>query len=278
MNHALRRAMLWRGLWRWASGTREAEQGSRAFTDGGRRTDSRPSGPQPPRIDPFHALARTCTDTVAPAPVPAGTDMRNPTAAADEVRFSLDYGQCWQVRGWFAVMMGRQHSFKLYACLCLCLMGCGRCWQVPGAGWGLCHCCCRPAQLRRQLCASGSCPTDWRNMHLSRDSIRTESLEACYTMNLSTKSACVSFPQSVPLNVALYVDNIRIEPDGQRARVIVHGRACHNTTNPKCSLGPDSSTENPGGGRESRPVGLGPPCCLPPRVPARPHVLCARLV
>ncbi|KAG2441862.1 hypothetical protein HXX76_003470 [Chlamydomonas incerta] len=41
--------------------------------------------------------------------------------------------------------------------------------------------------------------------------------------------------QSVPLSVALLVDNVRIEPDGQRPRVILHGRSCRNTTNPKCS-------------------------------------------
>lgn len=42
------------------------------------------------------------------------------------------------------------------------------------------------------------------------------------------------------------MDNIRIEPDGQRPRVLVHGRACRNTTHPKCTLGPaDASGATP---------------------------------
>lgn len=38
-----------------------------------------------------------------------------------------------------------------------------------------------------------------------------------------------------PLEKALLVDNIRIEPDGQRPRVLVHGRACRQNLSPKCS-------------------------------------------
>ncbi|KAG2489020.1 hypothetical protein HYH03_012458 [Edaphochlamys debaryana] len=49
--------------------------------------------------------------------------------------------------------------------------------------------------------------------------------------------------QSVPLSVAMLVDNVRIEPDGQRPRVVVHGRACRNTTNPKCVHEGQSASE-----------------------------------
>eukprot|EP00798_Chlamydomonas_sp_ICE-L_P015566 gene15566-21663_t len=41
--------------------------------------------------------------------------------------------------------------------------------------------------------------------------------------------------QKVPLTTALLVDNIRIEPDGQRPRVIVHGKACRQPASMKCS-------------------------------------------
>mmetsp|Transcript_15969 Transcript_15969/g.34497 ORF Transcript_15969/g.34497 Transcript_15969/m.34497 type:complete len:890 (+) Transcript_15969:138-2807(+) len=40
---------------------------------------------------------------------------------------------------------------------------------------------------------------------------------------------------SIPLFTALVVDNIRIEPDGQRPRVVVHGKACRRSSNPNCS-------------------------------------------
>lgn len=39
----------------------------------------------------------------------------------------------------------------------------------------------------------------------------------------------------VPLDTAMLVDNIRIEPDGQRPRVLVHGRECRKDMDPKCS-------------------------------------------
>ncbi|GAX79116.1 hypothetical protein CEUSTIGMA_g6556.t1 [Chlamydomonas eustigma] len=41
---------------------------------------------------------------------------------------------------------------------------------------------------------------------------------------------------TVPLNTAFFVDNIRIEPDGQRPVVVIHGLACDQAYNPKCSL------------------------------------------
>lgn len=40
---------------------------------------------------------------------------------------------------------------------------------------------------------------------------------------------------TVPLETALNVNNIRVEPDGQRPRVLVHGSACSKDRNPKCS-------------------------------------------
>lgn len=51
----------------------------------------------------------------------------------------------------------------------------------------------------------------------------------------------------VPLKSALLVDNIRIEPDGQRAWVVIHGRACEVGTDParaKCTV---NSTAQPVG-------------------------------
>eukprot|EP00197_Chlamydomonas_leiostraca_P003012 CAMPEP_0202867564 /NCGR_PEP_ID=MMETSP1391-20130828/9502_1 /ASSEMBLY_ACC=CAM_ASM_000867 /TAXON_ID=1034604 /ORGANISM="Chlamydomonas leiostraca, Strain SAG 11-49" /LENGTH=890 /DNA_ID=CAMNT_0049547617 /DNA_START=70 /DNA_END=2742 /DNA_ORIENTATION=- len=45
--------------------------------------------------------------------------------------------------------------------------------------------------------------------------------------------------QSVPLSEALMVDNIRIEPDGQRPRVVVHGRRCRKGMSDKCFYGAD---------------------------------------
>eukprot|EP00878_Enallax_costatus_P010257 GHUV01010707.1.p1 GENE.GHUV01010707.1~~GHUV01010707.1.p1 ORF type:complete len:710 (+),score=160.81 GHUV01010707.1:152-2131(+) len=42
--------------------------------------------------------------------------------------------------------------------------------------------------------------------------------------------------RTVPLSVAMYVENIRIEPDGQRPKVLLHGKACRKPANPKCSL------------------------------------------
>ncbi|KAG1664895.1 hypothetical protein FOA52_006241 [Chlamydomonas sp. UWO 241] len=41
---------------------------------------------------------------------------------------------------------------------------------------------------------------------------------------------------SVPLETAMFVENIRIEPDGQRPRVVVHGSACDKSVSDKCSL------------------------------------------
>uniref|UniRef100_A0A383W6M8 VPS10 domain-containing protein n=1 Tax=Tetradesmus obliquus TaxID=3088 RepID=A0A383W6M8_TETOB len=41
--------------------------------------------------------------------------------------------------------------------------------------------------------------------------------------------------RTVPLQTALYVENIRIEPDGQRPKVLLHGKACRKTSDPKCS-------------------------------------------
>lgn len=40
----------------------------------------------------------------------------------------------------------------------------------------------------------------------------------------------------MPLSTALLVENIRIEPDGQRPMVLVHGRACTADMHPKCSI------------------------------------------
>lgn len=42
--------------------------------------------------------------------------------------------------------------------------------------------------------------------------------------------------KSVPLSPALLVENIRIEPDGQRPKVVVHGRACTTDMHPECTL------------------------------------------
>lgn len=39
----------------------------------------------------------------------------------------------------------------------------------------------------------------------------------------------------VPLSEALLLDNIRIEPDGQRPRVILHGRRCRKSISPLCA-------------------------------------------
>jgi hypothetical protein len=41
--------------------------------------------------------------------------------------------------------------------------------------------------------------------------------------------------RAVPLQTALYDENIRIEPDGQRPKVLIHGKACRKTANPKCA-------------------------------------------
>ena len=47
--------------------------------------------------------------------------------------------------------------------------------------------------------------------------------------------------QRVPLKVAMLVDNIRIEPDGQRPRVIVHGTGCRKSASAKCGHETDST-------------------------------------
>lgn len=41
--------------------------------------------------------------------------------------------------------------------------------------------------------------------------------------------------KTVPLDTALAVDNIRIESDGQRPKVLIHGKACRKSDHPKCS-------------------------------------------
>ncbi|GFR45937.1 hypothetical protein Agub_g7400, partial [Astrephomene gubernaculifera] len=54
--------------------------------------------------------------------------------------------------------------------------------------------------------------------------------------------------QSVPLSEALLVENVRIEPDGQRPTVLVHGRACRKSdASPKCSGGAEDTSFAPGG-------------------------------
>lgn len=40
----------------------------------------------------------------------------------------------------------------------------------------------------------------------------------------------------LPLNVCCRVTcGCRIEPDGQRPKVLIHGKACRKTANPKCA-------------------------------------------
>lgn len=52
---------------------------------------------------------------------------------------------------------------------------------------------------------------------------------------------------SVPLDSALLVENIRIEPDGQRPRVLVHGRACRKSMDPKCDYDANDQRSAPEG-------------------------------
>ncbi|KAI8465440.1 MAG: hypothetical protein J3K34DRAFT_525363 [Monoraphidium minutum] len=45
----------------------------------------------------------------------------------------------------------------------------------------------------------------------------------------------------VPLEAALTVENIRIEPDGQRPKVLIHGKACRKNSHPNCSYEADDT-------------------------------------
>ncbi|GBF87767.1 hypothetical protein Rsub_00478 [Raphidocelis subcapitata] len=45
----------------------------------------------------------------------------------------------------------------------------------------------------------------------------------------------------VPLESALTLENIRIEPDGQRPKVLLHGRACRRSAHPNCSYAADDT-------------------------------------
>jgi hypothetical protein len=49
---------------------------------------------------------------------------------------------------------------------------------------------------------------------------------------------------AVPLATALSVENIRIEPDGQRPKVLVHGRACTLDAHPKCSIASNTTARS----------------------------------
>ncbi|KAL6759447.1 hypothetical protein V8C86DRAFT_2572580 [Haematococcus lacustris] len=53
--------------------------------------------------------------------------------------------------------------------------------------------------------------------------------------------------QGVPLAEALLVDNIRVEPDGQRPRVVVHGRRCRRAQHNLCGYTDEDSRSSPEG-------------------------------
>ncbi|GMH44817.1 hypothetical protein BSKO_12769 [Bryopsis sp. KO-2023] len=50
--------------------------------------------------------------------------------------------------------------------------------------------------------------------------------------------------ERIPLKTALKVDNIRIEPDGQRPRFILHGTACSKADHSKCSMSDGESNQD----------------------------------
>jgi hypothetical protein len=53
--------------------------------------------------------------------------------------------------------------------------------------------------------------------------------------------------RSAPLDEALFVENIRVEPDGQRPRVVVHGRRCRRDQHARCAYGADDPRPSPEG-------------------------------